>query len=98
MNQTENIPNSPNELILKNQIENHEFSPEEILNLFNKLSYQKRDNLIFEMMKSQRYFYYSLIMKMRENPELIEENQLKFMNLIHDYSIMKSIIESHSLI
>ena len=98
MNQIESIPNSPNELILKNQIENHEFSPEEIHNLFLKLSYEKRDNLLFELMKSQRDFYHSLIMKMKENPELIEENLLKFMNLIHDYSIMKSIIESHSLI
>ena len=97
MNNTEErTPDSPTELMIKN----HEFTSEEILSFFNKLNYSDRDNLLYHMMISQRDFYMMLINRMKENKEYMksDEKLTTFMNLMHDFSIMKSIIDSHSLI
>ena len=92
----ERTPDSPTELMIKN----HEFTSDEILSFFNKLNYSDRDTLLYKMLCSQKELYFYLINRMKENKDFMksEEKLTTFMNLMHDFSIMKTIIESHSLI
>ncbi len=86
------IPNSPNELIIQNEIQNHNFSLDEIEKIIRKLSYQDRDNLLYHLIQDQIKFHLFLLKKSDSDDELNKDqiiSDLTKLQIIKDlyYSI-----------
>ena len=88
---TTSVPNSPSELILQNQIENKEFSLEEIEKIISKLSYDDEDQLIFHLLQRSLKFHLFLLQKSKDDPSM---NQFSLVEDISKLKIIKDLYES----
>ena len=100
MNQSSNkesesiqIPNSPQEIFLKN----HKFSNKELFDYFKKLDYSDQDEFISMILHHMKNFYRFMIEKNEEESDSEEKMNLLKCS-IHDFSLMKSMIEIHNMI
>ena len=89
--QSEEIPNSPNELLIKNHLENHQFSLEEIERMIEKLNYTDKDNLIYHLIQFMIKFNLFLLKESENNDEI---NPLQISSDLTKLNIIKDLYKS----
>ena len=85
---SEEIPNSPSELILKNHLENHKFSLEEVEKIIDSLSYEDEDNLIYHLLQNKMKFFLFMLEKSKNDDSI---NQLSVTSDLTKMKIIKDL-------